>query len=410
MTTIRFRKLIHTAKYVIRAITLLPFMPIVLLIRLISPICEIHITPIFTSRIGHFALDTELYICLKSANKQTNNRIIEFFCYQCNSEICNPQLNKMWRRVIPLLYGINMIYLANYHLTKILRLNTTSLLSISEKLKSDAIIKSKLNISQTRLYFTASEHRRGKHFIQKFLKNSEKGFVCIHSRNPTYLKNSFPNDNFSYHDYRDSDIDHFVKTAENLATLEYTVFRMGSVRDKAVCSSHQSIIDYVNQYHDPFLDIYLPSNCSFYIGDTSGLSTIPTLFKRPVAITNAIPLNEFSFLLLKNIIFIPKLFWSETQNRLLTIREMMTEPFLRMHRMEMFQINKIRVINNTPDEILDLSQEMHLRHMNAWEESHEDRERQQAFMSHLSAAKYYFPGHIFAKVGSSFLKKYETLL
>ena len=68
----------------------------------------------------------------------------------------------------------------------------------------------------------------------------------------------------------------------------------------------------------------------------------------------------------------------------------------------------IELIENTPDEILDVSMEMHHRLNNTWETTEEDEELQKEFWRQFPKSELH--GEIHARIGSDWLRKNRELL
>jgi len=84
--------------------------------------------------------------------------------------------------------------------------------------------------------------------LKKFgLKDNDK-FVCLVVRDSAYQlkKMSAELRDWSYHDYRNFNLDNFVLAAEELTKRGYYVFRMGVVANKPFKTDNPKIIDYVN--------------------------------------------------------------------------------------------------------------------------------------------------------------------
>jgi len=62
---------------------------------------------------------------------------------------------------------------------------------------------------QNKIHFTNEEISLGENLL---LKNGIdiKNIVCLIVRDSQYLKKTFPSQDFSYHDYRDCDIDNYM--------------------------------------------------------------------------------------------------------------------------------------------------------------------------------------------------------
>ena len=68
---------------------------------------------------------------------------------------------------------------------------------------------------------------------------------------------------------------------------------MGAFVNKPFLSENKMIIDYASHHRKDYLDIYLASNCLFYLGDSCGFDAAITIFRRPKAITNYIPFEYY---------------------------------------------------------------------------------------------------------------------
>ena len=134
--------------------------------------------------------------------------------------------------------------------------------------------------------FNEKEELKGKKILNEFGIPENAKFVCLIVRDSAYLdryKNQTLKD-FSYHNYRDGDIDKYLLAAEELTKRGYYVFRMGVKVNKPLKSSNTKIIDYANsKMRSDFMDIYLGANCRFCISTSCGFDSIPYIFRKPIA-------------------------------------------------------------------------------------------------------------------------------
>ena len=71
---------------------------------------------------------------------------------------------------------------------------------------------------------------------------------------------------------------------EEITKRGYYVFRMGKKVSTPLNTSNPKVIDYANSnLRSDFLDIYLGANCEFYLGSGSGFSSVPYIFRKPLA-------------------------------------------------------------------------------------------------------------------------------
>ena len=76
--------------------SLLALVP-VLLIRCLRPFVLVRFSNLQSERIGHFAANTELYLCHRDTGL-LGRKSIDLFYH--SKPICNQQLKKMWERVL----------------------------------------------------------------------------------------------------------------------------------------------------------------------------------------------------------------------------------------------------------------------------------------------------------------------
>ena len=119
----------------------------------------------------------------------------------------------------------------------------------------------------------------------------------------------------------------------------------------------------------------------------------------------------------KHYFFIPKKLFDLNQNRLLIFSEML-DPKLKISNLtsrpvglytfsQEYHDNNIKVIDNTPEEINDVFEEMHLYVNNQFELDQEDLKLQSEFWSKY---KLKFKNINYAKISPAFLKRHTDLL
>ena len=83
--------------------------------RLIRPWLLVRLGNLISTRIGHFALNTELYLCEYKAGINTpNQRHLDIFFM--GKPICNQQLAIMWRRLLRIWPALIIGPIANINL------------------------------------------------------------------------------------------------------------------------------------------------------------------------------------------------------------------------------------------------------------------------------------------------------
>ena len=135
---------------------------------------------------------------------------------------------------------------------------------------------------------------------QKILLNNnidiKKKFVCLNVRDAAYLSKMFPNQDMSYHDRRDANVNDYVNVIKHLISKNYIVFRMGKIMAEEVNYKNENFIDYAfSSFRSDMLDVYLGSKCYMTISTGSGWDGIPFAFRRPILYTNLTSYSKMVF-------------------------------------------------------------------------------------------------------------------
>lgn len=381
----------------LKLLLLLPFaLPVVLLIRLLRPFIIVRFAPIFSSRIGHFAGNTEIYLCERAAGINVpSHRSLDLFYYK--SPICNTQLKKMWDRTL---------HVVPFDITLLDRLNRRlpgGQVHGNLMPNHDRDVYGLLDNTPPHLCFTADEERLGKAGTNALGIPEGTPFICFHARDSAYLKTIYKNFDASYHDYRDSNINNYLPAAEELSRRGYYAVRMGAVVAEALDISNPRIIDYAaNGHRSDFMDIYLGAKCSFFISSGTGIDAIPMIFRRLSAFVNFVPL-EYGRFWQSGHLFIPKKHWLRDERRFMTFREILDSGAGRFLFGRQFEQLGIELIENTPEEILSLAIEMDERLKGIWRTTDEDEELQRRFWSLYKPSE--LNGVFRARIGAEFLRQ-----
>lgn len=367
--------------------------------RALRPLVEIRFGPFRSDRIGHFAGNTEVYLCERDAGMH-GRRTFDIFYH--TSPICNHQLKKMWDRTLHVCHFAPFTG-SLYWINRLLPRGHT----IPWRSDQNRDIHGLLARTRPHLSFTPEEERLGCEALQELGIPAGRPFVCFHSRDSAYLDKVLPNHNWRSHDYRDSNIKNFTPAAEELVDQGYFAVRMGAVVKESLTITNPMIIDYATKGRTEFLDIFLDAKCHFYIGDSCGISVIPVIFRRPVATVNVIPL-EYASTWGPNDLFIPKKLWLREEHRFLTFREILDSGVGRFLYGEQYEQLGIEVVENTPEQITALAIEMDERLKGTWKTTEEDEELQRRFWSLFKPSE--LNGVLLSHIGMEFLRQNRELL
>ena len=350
-----FRKFYLLIKILIRIpIDIIAIVPCVI-IRLLSPWIIIRIQRLPVVHFGNFIEYTATYYCKKKLKiDQLTKKSLDLVYIHNKDKVYNRQLKKMWKR--------KLNFLSGYLLDPISRVNklipgwknhTIKSLQVRERDINNLFDKCQI------LDFTNEEEICGEKILSEFgLKNKDK-FVMLNVRDGAYQlkKISTRYRDWSYQDFRHTDIDKFVLASEELAKRGYFVFRMGAVVEKPFNLKNPKIIDYANSnLRSDFMDIYLGAKCNFCISTGSGFQCLPALFRKPI-IDLSVPLGDKMTHSEKYLLMIKHHFLKKEKRRL-SLSEIFSYGVAYAFETKTFEQKGIELVENTSEEIKDLVIEM----------------------------------------------------
>ncbi|MBA4383427.1 MAG: glycosyltransferase, TIGR04372 family protein [Anaerolinea sp.] len=356
-------------------IPLLPFVPAVLLLRLIRPWLLVRWGRLASGRIGHFAGNTEMYLCERDAGINVpRQRHVDCFYMDRTRSVCNMQLAIMWKRVLDVW--------PSWILTPIAEVNRLiadgAKHEIGNNTQHDRDVYNLLDRFPPHLKFTPEEESRGVAGLRAMGIPPDAHFVFLSVRDSAYLEMLSPG-RFSYYEFRDCDIRNFVLAAEELANRGYFVIRMGAKVREAMRIVHPKIIDYATDgMRNDFMDIYLGAKCDFCISTGTGLDEVPKMFRRPVVYVNLVPLGWLPTFR-REFLLLTKKHFSVEKQRSLTLSEIFKCGVGFSAYTQDYEAKGIKLIENTPEEIRDAATEMVERLAGTWQKHEDDEVLQRRF-------------------------------
>ena len=111
----------------------------------------------------------------------------------------------------------------------------------------------------------------------------------------------------------------------------------------------------------------------------------------------------------KKQIFIPRYYYNTNLKKRLTAKEIYKISSCNAHRSEQYERDNISLIDNTPEEIMKVSLEMHMRTNNIWEDTEKDMNLQKKFWGsfpvEMMSNNIKLFGEIRGRIGSDFLRE-----
>ncbi len=263
------------------------------------------------------------------------------------------------------------------------------------------------NASPAQLELSGGAHEKGKKLLKQMGIEDGADYICIHARD-NYYTDTFQKRDPYWHenDFRDCCIKNYMKAAEFLADKGIYVILMGDRHSPPVHSDHPGIIDYAHKYKSDFADVYLPATCKFFLGNTSAVYLLSSIFNVPVAYANMVPMGEsgrkrndiyilkkvfnentgrfIRFTDLKKVekdLFSDRLHHSERKAYILDRNNSLLYSRLDRDQLEILKQNRIQICENSPDEILWLAKEMNERIDGVFEEKQDFHSIQKKHLS-----------------------------
>lgn len=384
--------------------------PIVIIISALRPIVLLRFGVFQGDRIGALALSAKSYL-LNQRRANSRSRVCNFV--GITTPVSNLQLARMLASQTPLLPGAWFWQF----LDRACQFWTRS------SVHHVAVLGSlqhwpQFQTSPAMLRFTYSETGRGENLLKLLGIPPNTQWICIHNRDPKYLNTSLSavkltaEKSWSYQSYRDFNVKTLSLAAEDLASRGYYVVRMGASVEEPLLSSNPRIIDYAcTPYRGDFADIYLLAHSAAYLGSDSGIFTVPLVFGRSTFLVN-FPLAycpQLTFTTSDP--FIPKHLWHRETQHFLALREVFEKKLLFAGKSRLYEEAGIEVIDNSPEEIRDLAQELDERLRGVWKPQVEAEQLQSRFWQIF---RKYCPsdmiGVVQPRIGSSFLSQHTYLL
>jgi len=247
------------------------------------------------------------------------------------------------------------------------------------------------------------KHRReGRAKLAELGVPSDAEFICFHCREAGYS----PSDEH-WHSFRNVSVENYLLAVAELAKRGYWCIRMGDPTMQRIAPMER-LIDYAHlDIRSDWMDVFLCASCKFFVGSSSGLMFVASVFGKPSASANHAPLSiVLAFGM--NDVAIPKLLWSEIDERELTFPEIFRSDAANFRYTPLYTEHRIRLIENTAEDIRDLALEMQERAEGRAIYTTEDEELQRRFKSLMRPGHYSFGG--ISRIGRDFLRKYAHLL
>ena len=322
---------------------------------------KIKVGTLTCNRIGHLALDTDVFLRrLHGGEIDLSYRYIFFINPK---KVVNKQLMLMFSRVLTIIesrYIYSIIKHCSVLLRKLKLLQELPMLSLE--------YEERIRVP-TSLYMTNEEVEVGKEQLESLGFNTGKDkLVCIFARDSSYLEQCGPKMDRNYHNFRDSDIDTYIPAIEYLIEQGYWVFRIGSHPKKCVAYQHKHFIDYpFSTIRSEFMDIFLIWASYFVVGTPSGICDVAIILDKPFLGVNYTPLGYSVYG--RDCLYVPKKLMDNSSKKIKPFYKLWPcchNPLDLASGHVMAEKYNVTFIDNTPQDILAATKEMLERVRNQW--------------------------------------------
>ena len=139
------------------------------------------------------------------------------------------------------------------------------------------------------------------------------------------------------------------------------------------------VIDYAHSpIRSEMMDIFCAAKCRFFLGTSSGMFTVASVFGVPVVMTNGMPAHMIYDLSGQDL-YLFKNCWSLSEDKQLNTRSLFSPPVMTASSQYRYGALGLRVEDNTPEEINEVVIEMLERLDHGPEYSEQDERLQQQF-------------------------------
>ncbi len=252
------------------------------------------------------------------------------------------------------------------------------------------------------------DYERGWQCLRELGIPENAWFVCLHAREAGWNDKDSQKERF-----RNVDIKTYIPAIKAVVDAGGWVIRMGDSSMTPLPKLPQ-VIDYAHsRVTSDWMDVFLSSQCRFFIATSSGLFSFAMAFGVPVVATNFLPGVSILYYFSRQDILIPRIFRSRKENRALSFQELLSPPISMLGAQNLYERFDLEIIDNTPEEIKEVVVEMLERFEGTLIYNNEDKSLQAKFRSMTEQCSDLYGVEkipIGARIGRDFLYKHASLL
>lgn len=265
--------------------------------------------------------------------------------------------------------------------------------------------------------FNEDERNFGKKILKDKLGIIDNEYVCLHTRDSSYLSVALPDIDYSYHDYRDVNFKVMNNVIDYFEGCGIRSVRVGQITEGGAESD--KYIDLVRLGYDEYLDLMLHRFCKFFMGTSAGVFLISKFFARPCALLLPYyPLIEHNLFFNNRDMCIFNRFYNVNEKKEMSFAESFnfSIDFMLIGRLrgEYFAQNGIMMIPFTEEDSWELAKEMNEKIDGRWIAQDGDGELHDRFnllLKQCIEKKGVCPSELMPiNVATTYLRRYRHLL
>jgi putative glycosyltransferase (TIGR04372 family) len=317
---------------------------------------KFRIAVMSTHRLGHLSLNTHLFFIRRKIGALENLQYLLISPSIKSKKIANVSLLLMFIayskkvenvRIIcsSFLYFFFTFFQAEFR-------NSQLLFDLTFETK-----ESEFSLGIKTVSFSEKQKKYGENILNRMPISPNKKIVTIFARDSSYLNNRYPKKNWSYHSYRDCDIETYIEAIRYLINKNYVVLRVGSEYSKKLNFVDENYFEYsLSDYKSAFMDLFIIYKSKFVIGSTSGATDVAVVFNVPYVGVNYAPFIESP--LGKEDIFIQKKIIN-SKDEIVPYKNIISDSRYYLYDgNKMEHLYGLKYLDNSEEEILDATIEM----------------------------------------------------
>ncbi len=353
---------------------------------------------VFTDRIGHLAIEPD---CLLKEQMQGLIQPRKWIMLAPLSRTANDHLLSYWQPHFRIVRSpLACFLISSMSRWGFMRHDISHYARAFGKAQKAYRIYSEWNGRQPILRLTPEDDDWGKDMLRSLGLPEGAWFVCLHAR-----EEGFSAVDEELHRHRNSSIENMLEAAQKITNAGGWIFRMGDPTMRTL-PPMRKVIDYAHhELKSDRLDIVLCAKARFFLGNTSGIAFVSSVFGVPCALANMIPVATLGFNAYD--ISIPKLICSQTDSRIMTFDELFGSTIASYQYSSQYERGRLQVIENTSADICLLATEMIDRLNGSFIETEADRQLQALIFSNFRPIHYSFGSS--SKMAVLFLRTHSEL-